>query len=66
MVKAMGGEEFTYQQAQKAYDDGDYLWSCPLADYLVKANDAEKNRQLKANCLRQMAWRPSRSVGVVT
>ena len=24
---------------------------------MVKANDAEKNRQLKANCLRQMAYR---------
>ena len=40
-----------------AYRAGDYLWSCQIADYVLKANDTQKNRQLKANCLRQMGYR---------
>ncbi len=57
MVKAMGGEASTYKLSVDAYEDGDYLWACQIADYLVKANDVQKNRQLKADCLRQMGYR---------
>jgi len=57
MVQAMGGEDATFEKKSKAHEDGDYLWSCQLADYLVKADNREKNRQLKANCLRQMGYR---------
>ena len=36
---------------------GDYLWSCQLADYLVRADGSAANRQRKAACLREMGYR---------
>jgi len=57
MVEAMGGESSAYQQSADAYNDGDYLWACQIADYLLKANNIQKTRQLKANCLREMGYR---------
>lgn len=56
MVIAMGGDAATYEKAQKAYQDGDYIWATQLADYLVKNQASDKNKQLKADCLRQMAY----------
>ena len=53
MVAAMGGPEATYAKASKAFDDGDYLWASQLADYLVKADENPKNRQLAADSLRR-------------
>jgi alkyl sulfatase BDS1-like metallo-beta-lactamase superfamily hydrolase len=57
MVQAMGGAEATYEKAAAAYAEGDYLWACQLADYLVRAADTPENRQLAADCLRQVAYR---------
>jgi alkyl sulfatase BDS1-like metallo-beta-lactamase superfamily hydrolase len=57
MINAMGGEGATYNLSADAFAKGDFVWSCQLADYLVKAHDVPKNRQLKANCLRQIAYR---------
>ncbi|MGB2078780.1 MAG: alkyl sulfatase dimerization domain-containing protein [Vibrio sp.] len=57
MVKAMGGEEKTYNTAKTAFDNGDYLWSAQVADYLVKNNPSEKNKLLKADALEQMGYR---------
>ncbi len=57
MINAMGGEEATYNLSTDAFAKGDFVWSCQLADYLVKAHGVPKNRQLKANCLRQIAYR---------
>jgi len=57
MVKAMGGESAAYDKSMAAYKDGDFIWSCQIADYLLKANSTQKNRQLKANCLREMGYR---------
>ncbi len=57
MVKAMGGESAAYDKSMAAFRAGDYLWSCQIADYLQKANDTQKNKQLKANCLREMGYR---------
>jgi alkyl sulfatase BDS1-like metallo-beta-lactamase superfamily hydrolase len=57
MVVAMGGESSAYEKSMNAFNDGDYLWAGQIADYLVKANDVAANRQLKADCLRQMGYR---------
>lgn len=57
MVQAMGGVNATYDKAAKAHADGDYLWACQLADYLVQVDPSQQNRQLKADCLRQMGYR---------
>ncbi len=57
MVKAMGGESAAYNKSKTAYKDGDFIWSCQIADYLLKADHTQKNRQLKANCLREMGYR---------
>ncbi|MFV0591368.1 MAG: alkyl sulfatase dimerization domain-containing protein [Draconibacterium sp.] len=57
MVNAMGGEQETYQKAKAAFDNGDFLWAVQLSDYLVNFNPTQQNKQLKADCLRQMAYR---------
>ncbi|WP_138440487.1 alkyl sulfatase dimerization domain-containing protein [Marinobacter alexandrii] len=57
MLSAMGGEQATYDKAKNAYNQGDYLWSCQLASYLVRAKATQQNRQLKADCLRAMGQR---------
>lgn len=57
MVQAMGGVSATYDKAAKAHADGDYLWACQLADYVVQVDPTQKHRQLKADCLRQMGYR---------
>ncbi|MHC8493089.1 alkyl sulfatase dimerization domain-containing protein [Thalassospira sp. SM2505] len=57
MIDAMGGEVATQQKAQQAYQDGDYLWSAQIAGYLVANNNTGTNRQIKADALRQMAYR---------
>ena len=57
LVHAMGGPAAVYAKAHTAHQDGDYLWACQLADYLVKASDNATHRQLKANCLREMGYR---------
>ncbi|WP_319500418.1 alkyl sulfatase dimerization domain-containing protein [uncultured Draconibacterium sp.] len=57
MVNAMGGEQATFKKAKAAFDNGDYLWAVQLSDYLVRLNPAQHNKQLKADCLRQMGYR---------
>ena len=57
MVKAMGGESQAYNVAKNAFENGDYLWSAQVSDYLVKSNPNEKNRALKADALEQMGYR---------
>lgn len=57
MIAAMGGEQSTFDKARTAYEEGDYLWSCQLASYLVRAIASQQNRQLKADCLRAMGYR---------
>jgi alkyl sulfatase BDS1-like metallo-beta-lactamase superfamily hydrolase len=57
MIEAMGGEAAAQQKAEQAYQDGDYLWSAQIAGYLVVHNNSAENRQIKANALRQMAYR---------
>ncbi|GAL25801.1 alkyl sulfatase [Vibrio variabilis] len=59
LVNAMGGLSATYTLAQTAHNDGDFLWACQLADYLVTVEDSSQHRQLKANCLREMGHRLS-------
>ncbi|MFV0449156.1 MAG: alkyl sulfatase dimerization domain-containing protein [Vibrio sp.] len=57
MVAAMGGEEKTYNVAKQAFDNGDYLWSAQVSDYLVQNNPTQKNKALKADALEQMGYR---------
>jgi len=57
MVDALGGEQTTYNKAKAAFDNGDYLWAVQLSDYLVRFNPTQENKQLKADCLRQMGYR---------
>ncbi|GAL18712.1 alkyl sulfatase [Vibrio maritimus] len=57
LVNAMGGLSATYTLAKTAHNDGDFLWACQLADYLVTVEDSLQHRQLKANCLREMGHR---------
>ncbi|MBW6399302.1 MBL fold metallo-hydrolase [Roseomonas sp. HJA6] len=57
MIVAMGGAEAVRTKARQAHEDGDYLWAGQLADYLVKTDNSAANRQLKAEALRQMAYR---------
>ncbi|MFV0595944.1 alkyl sulfatase dimerization domain-containing protein [Shewanella sp.] len=57
MVKAMGGEEKTYAVAKEAFNNGDYLWSAQVADYLVETNPTKANKDLKADALEQMGYR---------
>ena len=57
MVQAMGGADATYEKAAAAYAEGDFLWACQLGDYTAKAADTPENRQLAADCLRQVAYR---------
>lgn len=57
MVTAMGGEDKTYNLAKQAFDNGDYLWSAQVSDYLVQSNPSKKNKELKADALEQMGYR---------
>ncbi len=57
MVEAMGGEGKTYNLAKQAFDNGDYLWSAQVSDYLVQSNPSNKNKQIKADALEQMGYR---------
>lgn len=57
MVSAMGGEDKTYKIAKQAFDNGDYLWSAQVSDYLVQSNPNKKNKELKADALEQMGYR---------
>ena len=57
MVQAMGGPDRVADKVKVAYKEGDYLWSCQLADYLQTAQDTQAHRQLKADCLRAMGYR---------
>jgi|GEM_PF-306236 len=57
MVHAMGGQASTQEKARSAYQDGDYLWSAQIAGYLVLDDNTPENRQIKADALRQMAYR---------
>jgi alkyl sulfatase BDS1-like metallo-beta-lactamase superfamily hydrolase len=56
MVNALGGPERTAELVRGAHADGDYLWACQLADYLVTARGKQSDRQLKADCLRTMGY----------
>ncbi|WP_412470378.1 MULTISPECIES: alkyl sulfatase dimerization domain-containing protein [unclassified Halobacteriovorax] len=57
IVLAMGGETRVKSLADYAYRDGDYQWSCQLANYLVRINNSNDNNQIKANCLKQIGYR---------
>ncbi|MBR2172488.1 alkyl sulfatase dimerization domain-containing protein [Sphingopyxis sp.] len=57
MVEAMGGADAVATKITAAMSAGDYLWSCQLADYLVRADGSAANRQRKAACLREMGYR---------
>nr|WP_319556655.1 alkyl sulfatase dimerization domain-containing protein [uncultured Vibrio sp.] len=57
MIAAMGGEKDVYNLAKTAFDNGDYLWSAQLSDFLVKTNPTKENKELKADALEQMGYR---------
>lgn len=57
MILSMGGEARVKYLADKAYRDGDYQWSCQLARYLVKFNESNDNKKIKANCLNEIGYR---------
>ncbi|WP_417877199.1 alkyl sulfatase dimerization domain-containing protein [Vibrio sp.] len=57
MIAAMGGEKDVYNLSKTAFDNGDYLWSAELSDFLVKTNPTKENKELKADALEQMGYR---------
>ncbi|MBT4519615.1 MAG: MBL fold metallo-hydrolase [Halieaceae bacterium] len=56
-VKAMGGPEQVLQQAQAAFDEGDYRWTSQLLNHLVFSDaDNQSARALLSRSYHQLAY----------
>ena len=57
-VKMVGGQDAMLKEAQKAFDKKEYAWAAKLANQVyIISSDHKEARQLKADALRQMAYR---------
>jgi alkyl sulfatase BDS1-like metallo-beta-lactamase superfamily hydrolase len=56
-VAAMGGADAAVQQAQRAYDEGDYRWVAELLNHVLFADETHAGaRSLKADALEQLGF----------
>jgi len=63
MVKLMGGKEKVISAAQKALEQKEYAWGAQVIQYAYLLDPTDKAvRQLKADLLRQMAYRTTGSI----
>jgi alkyl sulfatase BDS1-like metallo-beta-lactamase superfamily hydrolase len=58
----MGGRDAVLKAAQQAFDAGDQQWAAELLTHLIRVNkDDAAARKLKADCLRQLAYKTQNS-----
>jgi len=63
LVEMMGGEAKVLEAARAAYDKKEFAWGAQLVQYLYLLTPNNKDvRQLKADLLRQMAYRTTGSI----
>jgi alkyl sulfatase BDS1-like metallo-beta-lactamase superfamily hydrolase len=63
LVKLMGGKDKVIQAAKVSLDDKEYAWAAQLIQYVYLLEPSDKAvRQLKADALRQMAYRATGSI----
>jgi alkyl sulfatase BDS1-like metallo-beta-lactamase superfamily hydrolase len=63
MVKLMGGKEKVVPAAKKALEEKEYAWGAQVIQYAYLLDPTDKAvRQLKADLLRQMAYRTTGSI----
>lgn len=57
-VEMMGGRDKIFAAAKHAFDKGDHQWAAELLAYVIRVNkDDAEARKLKADCLRQLAYK---------
>ncbi len=57
-VEMMGGRDAVLASAKKASDQGEHQWCAELLTYLIRVNkDDQEARKLKAEALRQLAYK---------
>lgn len=61
-VELMGGRDTVVKAAKTAADKGDYQWAAELLTHVIRANkDDQEARKLKADALRQLAYKTANS-----
>ena len=57
-VELMGGRDTVFKAAKKAFDIGEHQWAAELLTHLIRVNNNDlEARKLKADALRQLAYR---------
>ena len=61
-VELMGGRDTVVKAAQTAADKGDHQWAAELLTHVIRTNkDDQEARKLKADALRQLAYKTANS-----
>lgn len=61
-VELMGGRDAVFKAAKAAFDKGDHQWTAELLTHVIRTNkDDQEARKLKADALRQLAYKTANS-----
>jgi len=61
-VELMGGRDAVVKAAKTAFDKGDHQWAAELLTHVIRTNkDDQEARKLKADALRQLAYKTANS-----
>ena len=61
-VELMGGRDSVVKAAKTAFDKGDHQWAAELLTHVIRTNkDDQEARKLKADALRQLAYKTANS-----
>ncbi|MFN0108017.1 MAG: alkyl/aryl-sulfatase [Blastocatellia bacterium] len=61
-VELMGGRDTVFKTAKAAADKGEHQWAAELLTHVIRANkDDQEARKLKADALRQLAYKTANS-----
>lgn len=61
-VELMGGRDAVFKAAKTAFDKGDHQWTAELLTHVIRTNkDDQEARKLKADALRQLAYKTANS-----
>lgn len=61
-VELMGGRDNVVKSAKAAFDKGDFQWAAELLTHVIRANNNDlEARKLKADALRQLAYKTANS-----